>query len=88
MKKCLYETGGYNKAIVWKLLECKETTKLKTETFLFLKETFIWSKIYRVVNHSVNMVMVEIEVGNFPEKEQLFRKFRATYGQGYLHLHQ
>ena len=49
---------------------------------LFLKEIFIWSKIYRVVNHSVNMGVVEIQAGNFPEKEQLFRKFRATCGQG------
>ena len=54
------KTGGYNKATVWKLLECKETSKLMTETFLFLKETFTWSKIYRAVNHSGNMGVVEI----------------------------
>ena len=31
-------------------------------------KTFIWSKIYRVVNHSLNMCVVEISVGNFLEK--------------------
>ena len=61
-------------------LKCKEIDSLKTETFLRLKETFTWSKIYRVVDHSVNMGVVEIQAGNFPEKEQLFRKFRATCG--------
>ena len=36
-----------------------------TESYLLLKETFNWSKINRVVNHSVNMGVVEIQVGNF-----------------------
>ena len=39
---------------------CKETSKLKTENFLPLKEAFIWPKIYRVVNHSVIMGVAEI----------------------------
>ena len=41
-------------------LNCRETSKLKTETFSLLKETLIWSKIYRVANDSVNMGVVEI----------------------------
>ena len=59
-EKCLYETGSYNKATIKKLLKCKETSKLKTETFLLLKGTFIWYKVYRVVNHSMNMGVVEL----------------------------
>ena len=39
-----------------------------------------------VVNHSVNMGVVDILFGNFLEKGQLFKKFRATSGQGYLQL--
>ena len=61
----------------------EETSKLKTETFLLLKTSFIWSKIYRVVNNSVNVGVVEIYVGNFLEKGQLFRNFGATCGQGH-----
>ena len=52
--------------------------------FISFEKAFIWSKIYRVVIHSVNMGAAEVYVGNFLEKEQLFRKFRATCGQGYL----
>ena len=51
--------------------------------FISLEKMFIWSKVNRVVNHSVNIGVVEIKVGNFLEKEQLFRKFRATCGQDY-----
>ena len=62
---CFYEkvslrTGSYNKATIKTLLKCKETSKLKTETLLLLKEPVIWSKIYRVVNRSVNMGTVDI----------------------------
>ena len=32
----------------------------KDRNFLLSKETFIWSKTFRVVNHSVNMGVVEI----------------------------
>ena len=60
MKNCLKEMEGYNKAIIKELLKCKETSRQKTETYLLLKETFIWSKIHRVVNHSVNMGVVEM----------------------------
>ena len=58
-----------------KLLKRKETSKLKTETFLLLKEVFIWSKIYRVVHHSVNMGVVETKVGNFPERSNFSGNF-------------
>ena len=40
-----------------------------------LKKHSFWSKIYRVVYHSVNMGVVEIYIGNFLENEQLFRNF-------------
>ena len=59
----------------------KETSKVKAENLFFLKTAFIWSKIYQVVNHSVNMGVAEIYVSNFNEKEQIFRKFRVTCGQ-------
>ena len=68
----------YNKVkknLRFDVTKCTEASKLKTENLFLLKKPFIWSKIYRVVNHSVNMGVVEVEVGNFPEKEQLFRKF-------------
>ena len=42
-----------------KTFKMQKTSKLKTETFFLLKETFILSKIYRIVNHSVNMGVVE-----------------------------
>ena len=38
----------------------KETSKVKAESLLVLKRIFIWSNIYRVVNHSVDMGVVEI----------------------------
>ena len=57
--------------------KCKETSKLKTENSILLKKMFIWSKMCRVVNHSVIMGVVEIQVGNFLDKEIVFRKFRA-----------
>ena len=64
------------------ITKCKETSKVKTENLFLLKKAFIWSKMYRVDNNSVNMGVVEIQVGNFIEKEQLLRNFRATCGQG------
>ena len=55
--------------------KCKESSKLKTENIFLLKKHSFGPKIYRVVYHSVNKGVVEIYVGNFLEKEQLFRKF-------------
>ena len=55
--------------------KCNQTSKLKKESLFLSKKMFSWSKMYRVVNHSVNMSVVEIQHGNFLEKEQLFRKF-------------
>ena len=52
--------------------------------FLFEKTTFTWSKIYGVVSHSVSMGVVEMYVSSFLKTEQLFRKFQATCGHGYL----
>ena len=60
----------------------KETSKLKTEKSISFGKTFIWPKFSRVVKQSANIGVAEIWVGNFLEKEQLFRKFRATCGQG------
>ena len=57
------------------MTKCKEISKLKIENLFLLKKPFIWLKVYRAVNHSANMGVVEVEVGNFLEKEQLFRKF-------------
>ena len=65
--------------------KCKETSKLKTEHLFILKRMFIWSKIYRVGNHSVNMGVVEIQVGNFLEKEQLSGNFEQLMDRAIAH---
>ena len=59
--------------------KCKEKFKLKTEN-LFLLKQFIWSKIYRVVNHSVNMGWLKFRLATFLNGTT-FRKFRASCGQ-------
>ena len=60
LRKSVSKNGKLYQSSNLETVKCKETSKLKTETFLLLKETFIWSKIYRVVNHSVNMGVVEV----------------------------
>ena len=55
-----YETVKKN--LRFDITKCKEAFKLKTENLFLLKTPFIWCKIYRVVNHSVNMGVVEIQV--------------------------
>ena len=50
-------------------LDVTKNIQAEGRKFTSFKETFIWSKIYRVVDHSVNMGFVEILVGNLLEKE-------------------
>ena len=40
--------------------KCKETSKLKAENLFLLKNSFIRSKIDRVVNYSENIGLTEI----------------------------
>ena len=69
----IYETVKKN--LRFYVTKCKESSKLKTG-----------SKIYRVVNHSVNMGVVVIQVGNFLERSKFSRNFEQLVDYPLQHL--
>ena len=67
------------------MTKCKETSMLKTENVFLVKRMFIWSNMYRVVNHSVKWAWFKFRLATFLKKNNFSGNFEQLVDRAMLY---